>query len=319
MTTAVPPVVTDPAVLRPELSALREAAERGDADTVLDALDDLRGRDLDEHAEVSAVLARYDGLDEPLERLVEDEPEDREARTLWAHRRITAASAPTEGEDHRESIVEVEQWLLRLCAEDPSDPQPWTLRLATSRLLGLGAVETRRRYGRLLRARPEHLAAQRWMLEGLGPQHGGSWEEALTFARAVAGSARPGSTAGTLAVSAHLSRWAGESGGGNPYYLARPEVVGEAESASDRWLAAAGPESLATIRPHTELAVALGLAGSRTRAKEHFRALGALVDPATWALAEQHHERLLALRAEALTPDEPEAGDDAGTEEDQLP
>ncbi len=317
MTAVVPPVVTDPAALFPDLARLRDAAAGGALDTVLDALAARRDRDPDEHAELSAVLVRTDGLDAPLEQYVADHPGDREARTLWAHRTIASSGhAAAPGDVDLARVADAERWLLRLCAEDPTDPHPWTLRLATARLLGLGAVETRRRYARLAEVRPQHVAAQRWMLEGLGPRHGGSWEESLAFARRVASDAPDGSPVGALVVAAHLARWAEESGGGNPYYLARPEVVGEAESASDRWLAAAGPESIATIRPHTELAVALGLAGSRARAAAHFRALGPVVAPQPWQLATQHVERLLRLRESALEPPEDA---EPGPERDQEP
>ena len=307
MTTAVPPVVTDPATRYPELARLRDAAASGDLDTVLATLGALRDTDPDAHAELSSVVVREAGLDDALERHLHEVPDDREARTLWAHRVVAAIEGGDLGGDPTARIRDAEHWLQRMCAEDPTDPHPWTLRLATSRLLGLGSVETRRRYGRLVEARPGHVAGQRWMLDGLGPRHGGSWDEALAFARRAAAEAPPGSPSGTLVVAAHLGRWAEESGGGNLYYLARPEVVGEAETASDRWLAGPVTDSVATVRPRTELAVALGLAGSRARAVIHFRALGELVDPGPWEAARQHHGRLESLRAEALAPeDEPE-------------
>ena len=307
MTTAVPPVVTDPASRYPELAHLRAATAGGDLDTVLAALGALRDSDPDAHAELSAVVVRDAGLDEALEEHLHGSPDDREARTLWAHRVVAAIEGGDLDGDPAARVRAAEHWLMRMCAEDPTDPHPWTLRLATSRLLGLGAVETRRRYGRLVEARPGHVAGQRWMLDGLGPRHGGSWDEAIAFARRAAAEAPPGSPSGTLVVAAHLGRWAEESGGGNLYYLARPEVVGEAETASDRWLAGPVTDTVATVRPRTELAVALGLAGSRARAVTHFRALGELVDPGPWEAARQHHGRLESLRAEAMAPeDEPE-------------
>ena len=317
MTTAVPPVVTDPASRYPELARLRAAADEGDLDTVLDVLEDLRETDPDEYAEVSAVVVRSSALDGALEWYLSGNPDNRGARTLWAHRVIASIEGGDLGDDPAARVRDAEHWLLRLCSEDPTDPHPWTLRLATSRLLGLGAVETRRRYRRLLEARPDHIAGQRWMLDGLGPRYGGSWDEALAFARRTAAEAPPGSPSGTLVVAAHLARWAEESGGGNLYYLARPEVVGEAETASDRWLAGPVTDSVATVRPRTELAVALGLAGSRARALAHFRALGTLVAPGPWEAAHQHHERLEALRAQALadTGDEDEGDQPEEVEE----
>jgi len=214
MTTAVPPVVTDPASRYPELARLRAAAASGDLETVLAALDALRDSDPDEYAELSSVVVLEEGLDAPLEQHLQASPDDRGARTLWAHRVIAAIEGGELGDDPAARIREAEHWLQRMCAEDPTDPHPWTLRLATSRLLGLGAVETRRRYGRLLEARPDHVAGQRWMLDGLGPRHGGSWDEALAFARRTAAQAPPGSPAGTLVVAAHLGRWVEESAGG---------------------------------------------------------------------------------------------------------
>ncbi len=308
MTTAVPPVVTDPATRYPELADLRGAASSGDLATVLAALAERREDDPDAHAVLSGVVVLDSGLDDALEEHLRANPDDREARTLWAHRIVVVAESGTADPGVvAESVRDAEHWLLRMCSQDPSDPHAWTLRLATSRLLGLGAIETRRRYGRLLDARTGHVAGQRWMLEGLGPRHGGSWDEALAFARRASAEAGPGSPSGTLVVAAHLGRWVEESGGGNLYYLARPEVVGEAETASDRWLSTPVVDSVATVRPRTELAVVLGLAGSRARAMTHFRALGPLVAREPWEAAHQHHERLEALREAALAmDDEPE-------------
>jgi hypothetical protein len=303
MTAAAPPVVTDPAEVFPDLARLSDAASFGDLGTVLTGLADLRARDPDEHEATSEVLARSGALDAPLDAHLEEDPTDREARTLWVHRMLVLAD---EAEDP-ERVVEAELWLIRLCAEDPTDPHPWTLRLATSRALGLGTAETWRRHGRLAEHSPHLLTAHRQMVDGLAPRWGGSWDEAIAFARSVSSTAPFGSPAAALVVAAHLARWFDESGGGNPYYLARPEVAGEAESASDRWLEAAGPLTLATVVPHTELAVVFGLAGSRARAAAHFRALGPLVDPGVWERVGQHHERLEAVRAAALTVAEEDA------------
>ena len=70
-------------------------------------------------------------------------------------------SRPTGWRRARAAARGAEQVLLRLCAEDPEDPEPWHLRLWWPRLLGLPRGEARRRYVRLHDADPHHHAGQR--------------------------------------------------------------------------------------------------------------------------------------------------------------
>jgi hypothetical protein len=297
MTTVAPPVVTDLTEVDPGLAELRDRASGGDLAGALAELTSLRNTGPDEHATACDVLARAEGLDPMLLEVLADTPFDREARCLWAQRAVL--DAETNGVTDR--LLEVEPWLTRLCATDDADPHPWYLRLMTARLLRLGTPEARRRYRHLAAIEPHHGAAQRELLRSLSPASGGTWDDALAFARSVAAGAPAGSPLGTVVAGAHLERWFEDSHGDNPYYLARPEVIGEVESAADRWMSAAPGLSAATVLPHTELAVVFALTGNTRRAKTHFRALGTAVAPMPWDLAVRHRDRLEQLRATALT------------------
>ncbi len=158
----------------------------------------------------------------------------------------------------------------------------------------------RRRYIRLHDADAHHPAGQRRMLQALAPGPGGSWDEALAFAREVAATAPAGSVEGTIIAAAHLSRWRVESIGHHRGHLHRKEVLEELEEAADRFRGLPCPSRFAWVLPHTEFAVLFGVAGRTERALAHFRVLGTALAPAPWEAAGRHRKALGALRARAI-------------------
>jgi hypothetical protein len=311
MPSAGPSPVTDLTEDFAELADLRRRAVGGDLVGALADLTSLRANHADDLSLASLVLAETDGIDAPLDQLLAEQPADREARSLWAHRAIVTGWAIRTGrqaEDvseqqftaFHERLRAAEQALIRLCAEDPADAHAWSLRLVTARGLELGLGESRRRYDRLRAVDPHHVVGQRAFLQVLCPKWGGDWDQVFALAREVSSAARPGSLETTLVVNAHLERWLEEQGGGDRGYLVRPEVLSEIERAADRFLAAPCPSAFGWVVPHTELAVLFGVAGRRDRSAAHFRALGPALAETPWAYASAHHELLEGIRGAAL-------------------
>ncbi|MGG5259779.1 hypothetical protein [Phycicoccus avicenniae] len=309
MADPAPPPVTDPAVVFPDLDALRRRALSGD---VAGAVEAARATgDPADQGVAWEVLARAPGLDVVLDDALGRDAQDHPALLLTAHRLLLGAEDDGAGERATEVAADrfahvhdrlrrAEEVLLRLCAEDPGDPQPWVLRLRSAAALGLPHGEARRRYGRLHALDPHHGPGQRWFVRALSPSpgSGGAWDEAMTTARDLATAAAPGSVEGTVLAAAHLARWRGEGGGRG--HLRRRAVLGELEDVADRFRAVPTHPTPGRVLPHTELAVLFGVAGREDRARTHFRALGSALAPEPWEAAGRHRDALARLRAEAL-------------------
>jgi hypothetical protein len=310
MADPAPPPVTDLATVFPDLDRIRRRALEGDLGGAVDDIALVGDRRSPDVGVAWDVLARTRGLgDVVVARLAED-PHDHTARTLEAHLLLLEAEEAA-GEPGTEvpaddfalvhaRLRRAEQVLLRLCAEDPTDPQPWVLRLWSAEQLGLAPGEARRRYARLHALDPHHTVGQRHLVGALAPVVGGSWDAALGFAREAAAAAPAGGVECTVLAAAHLARWRHEGAGREKGYLRRKEVLAELEEVADRFRALPCPSQLAWVRPHTELAVLFGVAGRTDRARTHFRELGDVVDADAWAAAGHHRDALARLRAEAL-------------------
>lgn len=311
MADAAPPPVTDLADVFPELHRLRGRALGGELDGALADLAVLGEQHGPDQVVAWEVLARTPGLDAALEQRLAEHPLDVAGRTLLAHRLILGAEEAGAGArssevpadrftDVHDRLRSAEQVLLRLCAEDPGDPQPWHLRLWTAAQLGLPRGEARRRYVRLYDADPHHHAGQRRMLQALSPAAGGSWDDALGFAREVAATVPAGDVEGTILAAAHLGRWRTESSGRDRGHLRDKDVLEELEDAADRFRGLPCPSRFAWVLPHTEFAVLFGIAGRTDRALAHFRVLGTALAPGPWEAAGHHRTALSALRARAI-------------------
>ncbi|QIM21049.1 hypothetical protein G7075_07735 [Phycicoccus sp. HDW14] len=314
MADPAPPPVTDLATVFPDLDRIRRRALSGDLAGAVDDIALLGDRRSPDQGVAWDVLARSDGLDDVVAARLAADPHDHTARTLQAHRLLLAAEEAA-GEPGSEVTAEAfalvhdrlrqaEQVLLRLCAEDPTDPQPWVLRLWSAGQLALPPGEVRRRWARLHALDPQHAVGRRLLVRALAPAPGGSWDDALTAAREAAGAAPAGGVEGTVLAAAHLARWRFEGSGRDRGYLRRKEVLTELEEVADRFRALPCPSQLAWVQAHSELAVLFGVAGRTDRARSHFRVLGGVVDASAWGAAGHHRDALATLRAEALTEGE---------------
>ncbi|NHA69183.1 hypothetical protein [Phycicoccus flavus] len=312
MPTTSPPMVHDYCEIFPDLARLRDRATQGDLRGALGAMDRAGLAGVVEVDRRLWVLAGEAGVDEPLERLLAAEPGHRRGRTLRALRLLvrgwdirgtaTAEHVTTAQFDaFHDHLRRAEQVLLRLCAEDPADPEPWALRLVTARGLSLGIPETRRRYTRLVELDRHHVEAHQHLVQSLCPKWGGSWDALFEFARDCADAAPDGSAQVGVLTTAHLERWAGED---DPElrdgYLSDPDVVADLEEVSDRLLAGeATPYSW--VGAHSDVAVALVLAGRPQRAVRHLGVLGPAMEDRAWALAGPRRDEVEELRAQAAT------------------
>lgn len=309
MASTVPP----PRIGLPEtFSDLADLVERAstDLDEVLTRLAGLRAHDVSDHAIALGLLATVPEVDPPLAGRLHARPDDREARTLHVARSLRTAwdvrghAAGDEVDPERftlfyDTLAAAERELLRLCAEDPTDAAAWALRLSTARGLVLGASESRRRYERLRAVAPHPVAAQREYLQQLTPKWGGSWEDVEAFVDVVVAAAAPGSAEHALVPHAHLTRWVDEHRHEGTARLAAPRVVEALEAAADAYLAAPCPSRYAWLAAESDFAVALGLAGRRGRAADHFERLGGAIDAEVWSLVRDHHDDLERIRTAA--------------------
>lgn len=310
MADPAPPPVTDLATVFPDLERIRRRALAGDLVGAVDDIAAVGDRRSPDQGVAWDVLARSEGLDAVVAARLAEDPHDHAARTLEAHRLLLAAEEAA-GEPGTEVTADgfalvhdrlrrAEQVLLRLCAEDPTDPQPWVLRVWSAAQLGLAPGEARRRYARLHALDPHHAVGQRHLVRALVPSPGGSWDAALGFAREAAAAAPAGGVENTVLAAAHLTRWRLEGSGRERGYLRRKEVLAELEEVADRFRALPCPSQHAWVQPHTELAVLFGVAGRTDRARTHFRVLGDVVDATAWSAAGHHRDALARVRAEAL-------------------
>lgn len=302
----LPPPITDLGEQFAPIRELRARAAAGDIAGVLDELANARARDEQEYVELTDALSGRVELDGPLRDHLARCPDDRRATVLKAARGIAHAWQVRGGYKAEFTSADqftrfwtllraVEQDLIRLCASQPNDPQPWALRLRTARGLELGANETRRRYDRLAELDPRHTDGQRQLLQQLCPKWGGTWDLAFAFARECVSSADDGSPALALIAAAHLERWLDE-----PKYVKGPGVLAEVDAAADRLLGAPATSRFGWVAAHSDFAVLYAVAGRTERAVPHFRILGPAVAESPWDYSIGARKQVTAVRTAAL-------------------
>lgn len=291
----MPAPITDLGEQFAHVRDLRRLAAAGDLSRVLNELDAARAREEQEYVDLTWALTARVEIDGPITAFLGEHPWDRRATCLRAARGIEQAfqvrgrgmAANVTADRFRQFwgiLRAVEQDLIRLCAIEPSDPQPWHLRLVTARGLELGVGEARRRYERLAEHDPSHVAAQRQLLQQLCPKWGGTWDDAFAFVRDCVTRAQPGSMSFALIATVNLERWLDE-----PRHLHRSGVLDEVDAAADRLLAGPPTSRFGWIEAHSDFAVLYAIAGRSDRAAAHFRILGP-------ALAEQPWDYTLGVR-----------------------
>lgn len=100
-----------------------------------------------------------------------------------------------------------ERILIDVTARDPGNAVAWTARLTTARGLELGQNETRRRYDQCAKYTPNHLPAQRSLMQQLAPKWSGSFEAMHAFARECLTTSPEGSLNAAVIVDAHIEHW----------------------------------------------------------------------------------------------------------------
>jgi hypothetical protein len=278
-----------------------------------------RGLDELSPAEASYALTRLadvDGVEDFLAEAVRAVPHSAPARTALAMRIIVLGWAIRTGassehvsraqfDDFRARIVEAEQILIGVCADEPDYAPAWAARVLTARALEVGVSEAHRRFSRLARLSPHDYPGQAQMLQYLSKKWFGSHDQAHSFALAQAEAAPPGSASGALVAMHHLERWM-ETGGSKPglTYLAQPTVQRElAEAARRSVLHEDFSLSPIGVEAHSAFALAFWLSERNDQAAVHLRALGGRASEFPWNYAMRDAAQLGEVRAQVLGAD----------------
>jgi hypothetical protein len=279
----------DPWAHLPDGAALRAACETGD---VVSALAVLRGlaRTDDLLAALWTIADHAVGQDgsrltEAIEAADDGTPLARTLRALryvtegWEARSHARAQFVSAGqfEQFHDWLRRAERILFDVCSQHPGYLPAWEARITTSRGLGLGVGETRRRYDRLAALDPQVFAAQRVCLQQIVPKWGGSWEQASAFVTQCATQAGPGALGHLLVVDLAIERWLdGEK-------TVPPAMIDRVRQAATQsvWDPNHTP-SAATAIAHTNLAMFFSLAGVPADAWLHFAAVGPAPVEGTW-------------------------------------
>ncbi len=306
--TSTDQVTWDPCAYVPGLASIRDAARDGDWPGVRGKLDDCPSADALTFA--VTMLADQPGIERLLERVVADAPDDVLARAVLGAREVVLAwdargggRASTVGARQFDMFFEhlerAERLLIDVCADRPDLAPAWTSRLMTARGLELGLGETRRRYDRLAAHHPHHLAAQAQLLQRLCPKWGGSWEQALGFAREQAAAAAPGSPSGALVAIVHFERAIERDAGAPPVSSAqvRDELVEAALRSVWHQDAHLGVEEVAA---HSVFALAFSVGGHDRHAAPHFRVLAGRGARSFWSYYDEPSAVYVASRDEAF-------------------
>lgn len=288
----MPPTTTDKLdadAAYPEVVALRPALRDHDWAALSAVFADA---DAATTTQLVGAVAAWGGAENLLQPRLQREPADRLAQTLfgaalvhkgWRIRTRATADWVTDDQFARfhDHLRRAERILIDVTARWPDDVAAWTQRITLSRGLGLGLAETRRRYDRLARHEPHHLAAQAEMLQQLCPKWGGEWAAVDAFARDCTEVAPPGAPQAVLIAQAHRER-------GMEYddlrglrdYLRTADVSEEIHAAADR--SVRHPDfrhTIGWVRVRSTFALVFHLMGEHPAAREQFEALGPHGDP----------------------------------------
>jgi hypothetical protein len=289
---------------------LRDATQAGDWATVSGFFARFSGND--EHSFGSSVVMAVPSAEPMLRTAVQREPGSGLAPVLlaahlvqraWTARtsaRATHVSRAQFAEMH-EYLRQAERILIDVTAREPANALAWHTRLSTSRGLGLGQSESRRRYDRLAAHHVPHLSAQRNLLQQLCPKWGGSWEAAEAFVRECTAAARPGAPEGVLVADLHLERWLDLGTTDGVKHLRQPSVHEElAAAAAASVLHPAYRSRFGWVSAHSTFAMVFSLIGDEPRAAGHFRALDGRAGEIPWAYLPDPVAELQRRRARAL-------------------
>lgn len=186
-------------------------------------------------------------------------------------------------------LLEAEQVLGEVTAEDPGNIAAWTSRLKTARGLEMGQAEAERRYQRAAKARAHPLLAQLAHVQQLCPKWGGSLERMHAFARACADDAPAGSLSAAAVAEAHLEHAYHEGTFG---YLRRPSVLAQVQEAVARSVGDPSHRRVhGWVQAESSFAYVLWHAGDHAGAARRMAALGNRATRYPWDLKEFRHVR----------------------------
>ncbi|WP_155387075.1 hypothetical protein [Catellatospora paridis] len=178
-------------------------------------------------------------------------------------------------------LVEAEQVLSEVTAEDPDNVAAWTSRLKAARGLGLGQQEASRRYERAVKARTHPFLAQLSHVQQLCPKWGGSLERMHAFARECADNAPPGSLNAAAVAEAHLEHFFHER---DFRYLRRPAVLQDVKDAVARSVGHPDYRPVhGWVQAQSSFAYVLWHAGDRWGADARMAALGNRITQYPWS------------------------------------
>lgn len=170
--------------------------------------------DWDQRQRIMSVTDTMPEAESFLKAVIEKNPEDLVATTMFAMRLIRVAWGSRGSKPARERLAafeqelrDAEEVLAWVCEEDQTFVPAWVGRVSTAYGLGLGAAEVRQRYDRVVGLDPHNLTAQRAFLQSLHPRWGGDFAELHRFAAECAAAAPPGSLNPVLVAEGHLEHW----------------------------------------------------------------------------------------------------------------
>ena len=281
----------DNAAAYPEVAALRAAIGARDWAAVR-ALYDPLGWDARQLLVFDA--ADQDGVERFLREVIERDPEDLVATTMYAVRTVvmgwnvrTTARAKDVSQRQFEiffdHLRQAEEALMWVCARDPGNVVAWCERVVTARALQLGQSEARRRYDRLVEQVPHYLPAQTQLLQQLCPKWSGDFATMHAFARQCTQDAPGGAHNGMLVVDGHVEHWLDLEPGQDAEYLASEEVKADIRAAGERSVLHPDFQHTAGwVRTVSMLALGYSLIGDWSLAKRCFMELGPYADLRGW-------------------------------------
>lgn len=177
-------------------------------------------------------------------------------------------------------LLQAEQVLSEVTAENPADVAAWSSRLRTARGLSMGLDEANRRYERAAKARANPFTAQLSHVQQLCPKWGGSLERMHAFARACADNAPAGAFNATAVAEAHLEHAYHE---GTFQYLRQPAVLAEIQDAAARSVGHPDRRQVhGWVQAESTFAYVLWHAGDRAGAAARMAVLGNRVTDYPW-------------------------------------
>jgi len=303
-------VLLDPTDAYPELRDVRARLAAGDWESVRRMLDEVSpvGRTMLIRYAGTVAESADDGVERLLREVLERDPTDAAAAAMLGTRltdvgwriRTQARAQDVSAEQFRqfrEWLCAAEAVLIDGTARNPDDPALWTVRLPSARGLEVGLAEVRRRFDRVV---PNHLPAQRQMLQQLCPKWSGSWELLHPWCHAQMLATPPGAPQGMLVAEGHIEHCFELPQGTRTDYLTSDSVRDELYEAANRSIL--HPEfgrEFGWVQAVSTFAMVFSLIGDHRSAAAAFALLGELATEYPWDILGDPAEKVRHFRHEA--------------------